>query len=116
MLSAVRESILRSLPPRQEHGALPPPSRGGRAEAHTWRRRRKIVPPPPPTPRRKGEGRCTELGSHPSSTQVSFVPPPWLELTTSEPALRATRVRPPGTMRTLSRPVSTKGRRSTWRG
>src|SRR4029077_13428052 len=29
--------------------------------------------------------------------QVSFVPPPWLELTTSEPGFSATRVRPPGT-------------------
>ena len=38
---------------------------------------------------------------HLSSTQVSLVPPPWLELTTSEPSFRATRVRPPGTMRTL---------------
>ena len=36
------------------------------------------------------------------STQVSLLPPPWLELTTSEPRLRATRVRPPGTMVTLS--------------
>ncbi len=51
-----------------------------------------------------------------SSTQVSFVPPPWLELTTSEPFFKATRVSPPGTMRTRSRPVSTNGRRSTWRG
>ena len=41
-----------------------------------------------------------------SSTQVSLVPPPWLELTTSEPASSATRVSPPGTMRT-SLPVST---------
>ena len=40
----------------------------------------------------------------------------WLEFTTSEPAFNATRVSPPGTMRILSRPVSTKGRRSTWRG
>ena len=51
-----------------------------------------------------------------SSTQVSLVPPPWLELTTSEPAFSATRVSPPGTMRILSVPVSTNGRRSTWRG
>src|SRR5438477_7733075 len=56
------------------------------------------------------------LGVHVSNTQVSFVPPPWLELTTSEPFLSATRVRPPGTIRTRSRPVSTNGRRSTWRG
>src|SRR5205085_4636495 len=40
----------------------------------------------------------------------------WLELTTSEPSFIATRVSPPGTMRVLSRPVSTNGRRSTWRG
>src|SRR6266851_9567680 len=50
-----------------------------------------------------------------SNTQVSLVPPPWLELTTSEPSRRATRVRPPGTM-WISLPDSTKGRRSTWRG
>src|SRR5262249_45342046 len=42
-----------------------------------------------------------------SRTQVSLVPPPWLELTTSEPFFSATRVRPPGTMRMRSRPVST---------
>ena len=54
--------------------------------------------------------------NHASSTQVSLVPPPWLELTTSEPSFSATRVRPPGTMRILSAPVRTKGRRSTWRG
>ena len=51
-----------------------------------------------------------------SSTQVSLVPPPWLELTTSEPFFSATRVSPPGTIRTRSRPTSTNGRRSTWRG
>ena len=50
-----------------------------------------------------------------SSTQVSLVPPPWEELTTSEPSRSATRVRPPGTMVT-SRPESTKGRRSMCRG
>jgi hypothetical protein len=33
------------------------------------------------------------------NTQVSLVPPPWLELTTSEPSFSATRVSPPGTMR-----------------
>ena len=31
-------------------------------------------------------------------TQVSLEPPPWLELTTSEPRRSATRVSPPGTM------------------
>src|SRR4029078_11557199 len=51
-----------------------------------------------------------------SKIQVSLVPPPWLELTTSEPSFSATRVRPPGTMVTRSFPVSTNGRRSTWRG
>src|SRR6266702_2256945 len=53
---------------------------------------------------------------HRSNTQVSFVPPPWLELTTRDPFFSATRVSPPGTMRTRSRPVRTNGRRSTWRG
>ena len=37
-----------------------------------------------------------------SSTQVSLVPPPWLELTTSDPFFSATRVRPPGVMRMRS--------------
>jgi len=46
----------------------------------------------------------------------SLVPPPWLELTTSEPSFKATRVKPPGTTRTPSAPERTKGRRSTWRG
>src|SRR5262249_61027949 len=53
---------------------------------------------------------------HRSRTQVSLLPPPWLELTTRDPFLSATRVSPPGTMRVRSRPVSTNGRRSTWRG
>ena len=44
------------------------------------------------------------------------MPPPWLELTTSEPSCSATRVSPPGTIRMRSRPVSTNGRKSTWRG
>ena len=35
------------------------------------------------------DGRCR--------TQVSLLPPPWEELTTSEPFRSATRVRPPGT-------------------
>src|ERR1700679_2359339 len=51
-----------------------------------------------------------------STIQVSLVPPPWLELTTSDPSFSATRVRPPGTMRTPSAPERTNGRRSTWRG
>src|SRR3546814_3620755 len=41
--------------------------------------------------------RMSEISS--SSTQVSLVPPPWLELTTSEPSRSATRVSPPGTTR-----------------
>src|ERR1700693_236943 len=51
-----------------------------------------------------------------SMIQVSLVPPPWLELTTSDPSFKATRVRPPGTIRTPSAPARTDGRRSTWRG
>ncbi len=43
-----------------------------------------------------------------STTQVSLVPPPWLELTTSEPSFSATRVRPPGTTRMPSRPTARK--------
>ena len=35
-----------------------------------------------------------------ASTQVSFDPPPWLELTTSAPSGSATRVRPPGSSQT----------------
>src|SRR3546814_20790256 len=51
-----------------------------------------------------------------SNTHVSFVPPPWLELTTSEPLRIATRVRPPGVILLPCGDISTKGRRSTWRG
>ena len=50
-----------------------------------------------------------------ASTQVSLVPPPCDELTTSEPSRSATRVRPPGTRLTVL-PDSTYGRKSTWRG
>src|SRR6266853_3411799 len=39
-------------------------------------------------------------------TQVSLEPPPWEELTTSEPRLSATRVSPPGTT-VMSSPTST---------
>jgi hypothetical protein len=46
---------------------------------------------------------------------VSFDPPPWLELTTSEPRFSATRVRAPG-VTTVFSPDRMKGRRSTWRG
>jgi hypothetical protein len=45
-----------------------------------------------------------------------LVPPPWLEFTTSEPSLSATRVRPPARCDLPLLPESTKGRRSTWRG
>ena len=48
-----------------------------------------------------------------SITQVSLVPPPWLEFTTSDPSRSATRVRPPGTIRTPLAPVGAEGRRST---
>src|SRR5882762_3017734 len=46
--------------------------------------------------------------------QVSLLPPPCEELTTSEPARSATRVRPPGMIVTFS-PYRMKGRRSTCR-
>jgi acyl-homoserine lactone acylase PvdQ len=35
-------------------------------------------------------------------TQVSLLPPPWEEFTTSDPGRKATRVSPPGTMVILS--------------
>ena len=41
-----------------------------------------------------------------SRIQVSLVPPPWDEFTTSEPSCKATRVRPPGTICTVF-PLST---------
>ena len=44
------------------------------------------------------------LALYSSRIQVSLVPPPWLELTTSEPSFSATRVRPPGTMVTRVAP------------
>src|SRR6202012_5218987 len=62
-----------------------------------------------------GGSRQHALG-YSSRIQVSLVPPPWLELTTSEPSFSATRVKPPGTMVVRLEPVSTKGRKSTWRG
>ena len=40
-------------------------------------------------------GGCTRGAGSVSTIQVSLLPPPWLELTTSEPSGRATRVRPP---------------------
>ena len=51
-----------------------------------------------------------------SNTQLSLVPPPCDELTTSDPFFSATRVSPPGVMSTPLGETSTKGRRSTWRG
>src|SRR3546814_6389906 len=51
-----------------------------------------------------------------SNTQVSFVPPPWLEFTTSDPLRIATRVSPPGVILIPCGDISTKGRRSTCRG
>jgi len=41
-----------------------------------------------------------------------LVPPPWLELTTSEPSFSATRVKPPGMMVVL-RPFVLSGRKTT---
>ncbi len=46
------------------------------------------------------QGGCRPAEHQSSSTQVSLVPPPWLEFTTSEPFFSATRVRPPGVIRT----------------
>ena len=48
---------------------------------------------------------------HQASTHVSLEPPPWEELTTSDPGRRATRVRPPGSTH-VSFPVTANGRRS----
>src|SRR5258708_17776254 len=50
-----------------------------------------------------------------SSTQVSLLPPPWDELTISEPSRSATRVSPPASTRGLA-PSSTNGRKSMCRG
>src|SRR4029450_6759665 len=47
-------------------------------------------------------------------TQVSLLPPPCDEFTTSEPFLSATRVSPPGRTK-ISFPYRMYGRRSTWR-
>ena len=47
------------------------------------------------------------------STQVSLLPPPCDEFTTSDPSRSAVRVSPPGTIRTRSAPLRTNGRRST---
>ena len=46
---------------------------------------------------------------------MSLLPPPWLELTTSDPSTRAVRVRPPGRIQVVV-PLTMYGRRSTWRG
>ena len=50
-----------------------------------------------------------------SITQVSLLPPPWLELTTSDPFTSAVRVRPPGSTQ-VDVPLTMYGRRSTCRG
>ena len=47
---------------------------------------------------------------------VSFVPPPWLELTTSEPVRQRHPGEPARHDPRPSLPLSTKGRKSTWRG
>src|SRR5690606_14021407 len=60
-------------------------------------------------------GSCATQHAQSSTIQVSLVPPPWDELTTSEPSRNATRVSPPGTSR-VSLPLSTNGRRSMCRG
>ena len=51
-------------------------------------------------------GPSEHLSVSPRRTQVSLVPPPCEEFTTSDPFFSATRVSPPGTMRTRS-PTST---------
>jgi len=51
-----------------------------------------------------------------ASTQVSLLPPPWLEFTTRLPFGSATRVRPPGSTNTSSPSLTANGRRSTCRG
>jgi hypothetical protein len=66
------------------------------------------TPTPNPSPQGGGERAAgavlhchdNHLYSHlySSRIQVSLVPPPWLEFTTSEPSFSATRVNPPGTM------------------
>ncbi len=57
--------------------------------------------------------RLGDAAEHQPRTQVSLLPPPWDEFTTSDPSRSAVRVRPPGTIRTRSAPLSTNGRRST---
>src|SRR4051794_26190340 len=63
---------------------------------------------------RKREG-SRQAAPGASITQGSLLPPPWLELTTSEPLTSAVRVRPPGSTQ-LDRPLTTYGRKSTCRG
>ena len=58
--------------------------------------------------------RLGDPAQHQASTQVSLLPPPCDELTTSEPSRSAVRVRPPGTMCVAPAPERTKGRRSMW--
>src|SRR6267143_5498353 len=65
-------------------------------------RLQRVFPTPRASPPSAGHYAC------PASprTQVSLEPPPWEELTTSEPRLSATRVSPPGTT-VMSSPTST---------
>src|SRR6186713_2098312 len=70
-----------------------------------------------PSRKREGDDQGGFESAHQSSsTQLSLVPPPWDEFTTSEPFLSATRVRPPGVMSMPPGETRTKGLRSTWRG
>lgn len=48
-----------------------------------------------------------------ANTQVSFEPPPWLELTTRDPSTSAVRVRPPGSTQTSLPSLTANGRKST---
>src|ERR1700694_3300652 len=59
------------------------------------------------------EGPSSSAGSS-ASTQVSLLPPPCDELTTNDPFVSATRVKPPGKTK-ISSPCRMYGRRSTWR-
>src|SRR5581483_7276075 len=86
---------------------------GGRREAsgggHLLRQRLSPTPTSPLAGGGRAPGKWLRQ-SHSSKIPVSLVPPPWLELTTSEPSFSATRVSPPGTMVVRWLPVSTNGR------
>ena len=66
--------------------------------------RRMLTGPPDQLRKRTSRHHTVDAPAVSLDTQVSLVPPPWLELTTSEPSLSATRVSPPGTTRTPSAP------------